>query len=71
MNIRKGDTVIVISGDEKGSIGRVLAVQMDEAVLDARGRFDIAKAQPFAYLSANSEYRQLGELLGTHGYSEK
>ena len=26
MNIRKGDTVIVISGDEKGSVGRVLAV---------------------------------------------
>ena len=52
-------------------IGRVLAVQMDEAVLDAQGRFDIAKAHPFAYLSANSEYRQLGELLGTHGYSKK
>ena len=26
MDIRKGDTVVVISGDERGSIGRVLAV---------------------------------------------
>jgi flavin reductase (DIM6/NTAB) family NADH-FMN oxidoreductase RutF len=50
-------------------IGQVVAVQMDEAVLDGRGRLDLAKAKPFAYL--NGEYRQVGELLGTFGYSRQ
>ena len=50
-------------------IGEIVAVQMDEAVLDERGRLDVAKARPFAYLSG--EYRQVGELLGTFGYSRK
>jgi len=50
-------------------IGRVVAIQMDEAVLDERGRLDLAKASPFAYL--NGEYREIGERLGTFGYSRK
>jgi flavin reductase (DIM6/NTAB) family NADH-FMN oxidoreductase RutF len=50
-------------------IGEVVAVQMDEVVLDERGRLDFAKARPFAFL--NGEYRQVGELLGTFGYSRK
>ncbi len=50
-------------------IGEIVAVQMDEAVLDERGRLDVAKARPFAFL--NGEYRQVGELLGTFGYSRK
>jgi len=44
-------------------------VQVDEAVLDERGRFDFAKARPFAFV--NGEYRQVGELLGRFGYSKK
>ncbi len=50
-------------------IGEIVTVQMDEAVLDERGRLDVAKARPFAFL--NGEYRQVGELLGTFGYSKK
>jgi len=50
-------------------IGEVVAVQVDEAVLDERGRFDFAKAQPFAFL--NGEYWQVGKRLGTFGYSKK
>jgi len=50
-------------------IGEVVAVQMNEAVLDERGRLDVAQARPFAFL--NGEYRQVGELLGTFGYSRK
>ncbi|MBS1249129.1 MAG: Flavoredoxin [Chloroflexi bacterium] len=50
-------------------IGEVLAVQVDESVLDDRGKIDFEKAKPFAYL--NGEYRQIGELLGTYGYSKK
>lgn len=48
-------------------IGEVLAVQIDEDVLDERGRLDVAEIDPFAYL--NGEYRRVGELLGTFGYS--
>jgi len=46
-------------------VGQVLAVQLDEAVLDDRGRLDHGKAQPFSYLGGY--YWQLGELLGRHG----
>ena len=49
-------------------IGQVVAVQMDEAVLDENGRFDVTKARPLAYL--NGDYRRIGELLGTHGFSQ-
>jgi flavin reductase (DIM6/NTAB) family NADH-FMN oxidoreductase RutF len=50
-------------------IGEVVAVQMDEGVLDERGRLDIAKAEPFAYL--NGKYWRIGDVLGIHGYSKK
>ena len=50
-------------------IGQVVAVQMDEDVLDERGHLDLAKASPFAYL--NGEYRQVGDVLGTFGYSKR
>jgi len=50
-------------------IGEVVAVQVDEAVLDERGHLDFARARPFAYL--DGEYRQVGERLGTFGYSKK
>ena len=50
-------------------IGEVVAVQVDETVLDGRGHLDVAKASPFAYLSG--EYRQVGERLGTFGFSKK
>ena len=50
-------------------IGEVVAIQMNEDVLDERGHLDFEKAKPFAYL--NGEYRQMGELLGTFGYSKK
>jgi flavin reductase (DIM6/NTAB) family NADH-FMN oxidoreductase RutF len=50
-------------------IGEVVSVQMDEGVLDDRGRLDVAAADPFAYLSG--EYRRVGELLGTFGFSKR
>ncbi|RLD07150.1 MAG: flavin reductase family protein [Chloroflexota bacterium] len=48
-------------------IGEVVAVQVDETILNEHGRIDFDKAKPFAYL--DGEYRQVGELLGTFGYS--
>jgi flavin reductase (DIM6/NTAB) family NADH-FMN oxidoreductase RutF len=50
-------------------IGEVVAVQMDEAVLNERGHLDFVKAGPFAY--TGGEYRQVGKLLGTFGYSRQ
>lgn len=50
-------------------IGRVLAVQMDDAVLNERGALDVAKAQPFAF--AGGEYWRVSGLLGRYGYSLK
>jgi flavin reductase (DIM6/NTAB) family NADH-FMN oxidoreductase RutF len=50
-------------------VGEVVAVQVDEAVLDGRGHLDVAKASPFAFL--NHEYRQVGERLGTFGFSKR
>jgi flavin reductase (DIM6/NTAB) family NADH-FMN oxidoreductase RutF len=50
-------------------VGEVVAVQMDEAVLDERGRLDCARANAVAFLEG--EYRQVGERLGTFGYSKK
>jgi flavin reductase (DIM6/NTAB) family NADH-FMN oxidoreductase RutF len=46
-------------------VGEIVAVQLDEAILDDKGRIDYAKARPFAYLGG--QYREIGELLGQYG----
>lgn len=48
-------------------IGRIVAVHADENLLDDRGRLDVGKADLFAYVGG--DYRRVGELLGTHGFS--
>jgi len=50
-------------------LGEILAVQMDEAVLDSSGSFDMALARPFAYVEG--EYWTLGERLGTYGFARR
>lgn len=45
----------------------VRAVQVDEALLDAKGRLDLGRAGLVAY--SHGEYLALGERLGTFGYS--
>jgi len=50
-------------------IGEVVAVQVDEKLLDERGHIDYAKAEPFILL--DDEYRGLGDVLGIYGYSVK
>ncbi|MGD8623527.1 MAG: flavin reductase family protein [Anaerolineae bacterium] len=46
-------------------VGQVLAVQVEEGVLDERGRIDYEAARPLAY--AGGYYLQLGGLLGRFG----
>ncbi|MBC7251108.1 MAG: flavin reductase family protein [Anaerolineae bacterium] len=50
-------------------LGEVVAVQVDEAVLDEQGRLDFDKAEPFAFLGR--EYRRVGEVVGSFGYSRR
>ena len=45
----------------------VVAVQVDEALLDARGKLDLGRAGLTAY--SHGEYFELGRRLGTFGYS--
>mgnify|MGYP002676471022 FL=1 len=48
-------------------IAEVVAVHADEAYMDERGKFDLAKAEPIAY--SHGEYYTLGEKVGKFGYS--
>lgn len=50
-------------------LARVLAVHAEEAYMDEKQRFDLAKAQPLAY--SHGEYFGLGEKLGKFGFSIK
>jgi len=46
-------------------VGEIVAVHLDEAISDDRGRIDYTKARPLAYLGG--QYRGIGELLGQFG----
>jgi flavin reductase (DIM6/NTAB) family NADH-FMN oxidoreductase RutF len=46
-------------------VGQVLAVQLDETVLDEHGRLDQERAQPLAY--GGGYYWQVGDRLGRFG----
>lgn len=46
-------------------VGQVLAVQLDETVLDEQGRLDQERARPLAY--GGGYYWRVGELLGRFG----
>jgi flavin reductase (DIM6/NTAB) family NADH-FMN oxidoreductase RutF len=50
-------------------IGEILAVQVDDAVLDEKGRVDAAKVAPVAF--AGSSYWAVGECLGDMGFSRR
>ena len=50
-------------------IGKVLAVHVDEAYMDKKGRFDLTSTGLMAY--AHGEYLELGKRIGTFGYSVK
>jgi len=48
-------------------LGRVVAVQMDEDLLDAQGEIDLGKANPLAY--GGHAYWGLGQLVARQGYT--
>ncbi|MHA2425353.1 MAG: flavin reductase family protein [Candidatus Thorarchaeota archaeon] len=54
---------IVSVGTHDLFIAEVLAVHIDESVLDDNGRVDIAKAKLFTYMPLNGQYWSIGEKL--------
>lgn len=50
-------------------VGEVVAVHLDESVLDAEGRVDYARLAPFLY--TGRDYWRLGECLAPVGFSVK
>jgi len=50
-------------------LGEVVAVQVDEDVLNEQREISLTKARPLVY--GSHRYWSLGQLLGTHGYSAK
>lgn len=50
-------------------LGEIVAVQMDESVLNEAGRLDVRLAHPLAYVTG--EYWSLSEKLGTYGFAKK
>ncbi len=49
-------------------LGRVVAVHVEEALLDAQGEVDLGRANPIAYGSRG--YWSLGRLLGRQGFAK-
>jgi len=50
-------------------IGEILAVHLEEAILNERGRIDVSKVRPFTY--NQEEYWSLKEKIGFYGYTKK
>ena len=50
-------------------VGEVVAVQAEKALIDAKGKFDLAKADILGY--AHGNYYGLGEAVGAFGFSIK
>ncbi|XCP86882.1 flavin reductase family protein [Roseburia hominis] len=61
----------VVKKEELGShhlfLAEVLAVHVEEAYLDEKGRFALEKADPIVY--SHGQYFGIGSLLGSFGYS--
>lgn len=67
VNIECKVTEVKELGSHHMFFASVEAVQVDESLVDARGRLDLARASLTAY--SHGEYFELGQRLGTFGYS--
>lgn len=63
INIECKTKQVVTLGSHDLFIAEVLAVHVDESVLDKKGNFDAAKARLFAFLPLSEDYWALGEPL--------
>lgn len=57
-------------GSHEIFLAEVVALHMDEEVMDPRGRVDMRKASPFAFSPADRGYWSLAERLGEYGFTK-
>lgn len=69
INLECRVTQTVSLGSHDVFLGQVIAVHMDEEVLDDDGSLSVAKADLLTTLSG--QYHRIGEMLGPHGFSEE
>jgi flavin reductase (DIM6/NTAB) family NADH-FMN oxidoreductase RutF len=63
INIECKTKDVISLGSHDLFIAEVLAVHIDESVLDAKGRLDLTRAELFTYLPLLAEYRRLCQKL--------
>ena len=69
VNIECRVTEVKELGSHHMFLAEVAAVHVDETYMNEKQKFELGKAKPLAY--SHGEYYQLGEMLGTFGYSVK
>ncbi len=69
VNLECRTTQILELGSHHMFLAEVLAIHVDEAFLGEDGKFRLNDSAPIVY--SHGEYRQMGELIGTFGYSVK
>jgi flavin reductase (DIM6/NTAB) family NADH-FMN oxidoreductase RutF len=69
VNIECQVTQVLPLGTHDLFLGKVVAVQVDESLLNEAGEVDLSQARLFTY--SGHRYWSLGQLLGTHGFSAK
>ena len=60
---------VISLGSHDLYLGEVVALHVEESVLDEHGKIDAKRLAPIAYVA--SEYWSLAERLGLHGFSSK
>lgn len=69
VNIECKVTEVKELGSHHMFLAEVVAVHVDDAYLNENQKFELGKAEPIVY--SHGEYYDLGNLLGTFGYSVK
>ena len=69
VNIECKVTEVKELGSHHMFLADVVAVHVDDKYMNENQKFELGKARPLAY--SHGEYYDLGELLGTFGYSVK
>ena len=60
---------VIPLGSHHMFVAKVVAVHVDEAYMDEKGKFHLSRSNPIVY--SHGEYYNLGKQLGTFGYSVK
>ena len=64
-------TEIVPLGSHDVFLAEVVAVHVDERLVDERGRVNTDSISPLAYCPTNHTYRGLGDVIGKYGFAKE